>query len=163
LGAAFRAIVAIVISANTDSVERLFTPIAALRRTGQQIQGLGHFFSPSEDRTAPDFSNDSFRRRTAGNDPRQAALLRMDWATVVGSVAAFFTTLSYAPQLYKCWQTGSAGDLSLKMFGILATGVALWTVYGFLKSDYVIIAANAVSLVLLAGILFFKLRETTRP
>lgn len=28
------------------------------------------------------------------------------------------------------------------MFGILATGVALWAVYGFLKTDYVIIAAN---------------------
>jgi MtN3 and saliva related transmembrane protein len=86
----------------------------------------------------------------------------MDWTTVVGSVAAFCTTVSYAPQLYKCWQTGEAGDLSLKMFGILATGIALWVVYGFLKNDYVIVTANTVSLVLLAGILYFKLRETTR-
>jgi MtN3 and saliva related transmembrane protein len=84
----------------------------------------------------------------------------MDWTTIIGSVAAFCTTASYAPQLYKCWKTGAAGDLSLKMFSILATGVALWTVYGVLKSDYVIIVANAVSLAFLAGILFFKLRET---
>jgi len=82
----------------------------------------------------------------------------MDWTTTLGSVAAFCTTVSYFPQLYKCWKTGEAGDLSLKMFSILATGIALWAVYGFLKSDYVIIVANVVSLALLCGILFFKLR-----
>jgi len=37
--------------------------------------------------------------------------------------------------------------------------VALWVIYGFLKSDVVIIIANAVSLALLMGILFFKLRK----
>ena len=83
----------------------------------------------------------------------------MDVTTAVGSVAAFCTTVSYAPQLYKCWHTGKAGDLSLKMFSILASGIALWVVYGFLKSDVVIVAANSVSLALLGGILFFKLRE----
>ena len=83
----------------------------------------------------------------------------MDVNTIVGSVAAFCTTVSYLPQLKKCWETGSAGDLSLKMFSILATGIALWIVYGVLQKDIVIIVANAVSLCLLAGILYFKLRE----
>ena len=82
----------------------------------------------------------------------------MDIATAVGSFAAFCTTVSYFPQLKKCWETGHAGDLSLKMFSILAAGIALWVVYGFLKSDVVIISANAVSLLLLGGILHFKLR-----
>jgi MtN3 and saliva related transmembrane protein len=45
------------------------------------------------------------------------------------------------------------------MLSILATGIAMWTVYGVLKSDIVIIIANAVSLALLIGILYFKLRE----
>ena len=83
----------------------------------------------------------------------------MDLISLVGTVAAFCTTASYLPQLKKCWQTGSAGDLSFKMFAILATGVALWAVYGVLKQDIVIIAANVVSLLLLAGILYFKVRE----
>jgi MtN3 and saliva related transmembrane protein len=83
----------------------------------------------------------------------------MDLTTAIGSVAAFCTTVSYYPQLRKCWDTGSAGDLSLKMFLTLATGVALWIVYGILQRDWVIILANAVSLCLLAGILWFKLRE----
>jgi len=82
----------------------------------------------------------------------------MDWITVVGTVAAFCTTVSYVPQLKKCWETGSAGDLSLKMFSTLAAGVALWIVYGVLKQDAVIVVANGLSLLLLGGILFFKLR-----
>ena len=83
----------------------------------------------------------------------------MDFVTAVGGVAAFCTTVSYLPQLKKCWQTGHTGDLSLRMLSILATGIATWAVYGVLKSDIVIIIANAVSLALLLGILYFKLRE----
>jgi uncharacterized protein with PQ loop repeat len=49
--------------------------------------------------------------------------------------------------------TGSTGDLSLTMFLTLASGVALWVVYGFLKSDMVIILAYATSLALQLGIL----------
>ena len=37
----------------------------------------------------------------------------MDFTTLIGLVAAFCTTVSYYPQLKKCWTTGSAEDLSL--------------------------------------------------
>jgi MtN3 and saliva related transmembrane protein len=84
---------------------------------------------------------------------------QMNLPTIIGTVAACCTTVSYLPQLKKCWDTGSAGDLSLKMFLVLASGIALWVIYGFLQRDAVIIVANAISLVLLMGILFFKLRE----
>jgi MtN3 and saliva related transmembrane protein len=79
--------------------------------------------------------------------------------TAVGLFAAFCTTLSYFPQLKKCWETNSAGDLSLKMFLILTLGVATWIFYGYLQGDSVIIIAKSVSLCLLLGILYFKLRE----
>jgi MtN3 and saliva related transmembrane protein len=82
----------------------------------------------------------------------------MDWTTAIGGLAAFCTSLSYFPQLKKCWETGETGDLSLLMFLVLFAGIALWVVYGVVKSDVVITGANAVSLVLLSGILFFKLR-----
>ena len=82
--------------------------------------------------------------------------------TLVGLVAAFCTTVSYIPQVKKCWQTGSSGDLSLKMLLILATGIALWVAYGFMKGDVVIIGANSVSLLLLANLLVFKFRENAR-
>lgn len=79
--------------------------------------------------------------------------------TLVGFVAAFCTTVSYIPQVKKCWQTRSTGDLSLRMLLILSTGIGLWVVYGILKSDMVIIVANAVSLLMLANLLVFKVRE----
>jgi MtN3 and saliva related transmembrane protein len=80
--------------------------------------------------------------------------------TFIGGSAAFCTTASYIPQLRKCWATGETGDLSLKMLLLLATGLALWLLYGFLRSDPVIMLANGVSLALLGGILFFKLRSS---
>ena len=87
----------------------------------------------------------------------------MDMITAVGGMAAFCTTISYLPQLNKCWRTGHAGDLSMTMFMVLAAGVALWIAYGLLKSDPVIVLANGVSLVLLAGILYFKVRQRGAP
>ena len=79
--------------------------------------------------------------------------------TAIGLLAALCTTVSYLPQVKKCWETGKTGDLSLRMFSILAAGIGLWIVYGVLQSDAVIIIANSVSLALLAVILHFKLRE----
>jgi MtN3 and saliva related transmembrane protein len=78
--------------------------------------------------------------------------------TLIGLAAAFCTTISYIPQLKKIWDTGATQDISLKMFSILATGIALWIVYGVMRADFVIILANSVSLAFLAAILFFKLR-----
>ena len=83
----------------------------------------------------------------------------ISFVTVIGLAAAFCTTVSYIPQLLLVWQSGETKDISLKMFLILAAGVALWIVYGVLQGDVVIILANAVSLLLLSGILYFKLRE----
>lgn len=81
------------------------------------------------------------------------------FSTAIGLIAAFCTTVSYIPQVVKCWKTRKAGDLSLKMLLTLATGLALWVVYGLLNSDWVIVGANTVSLLLLGNLLLFKLRE----
>ena len=84
----------------------------------------------------------------------------ISFVTIIGVAAAFCTTVSYIPQLKKVWETRETKDISLKMFLILAAGIALWIVYGVLQGDAVIVLANAVSLLLLSGILFFKVRET---
>lgn len=86
----------------------------------------------------------------------------MDFITATGIVAAVLTTLSNVPQLKKCWQTQSAGDLSLKGFSALAAGVAVWVAYGAMRGDWVIVGANVVSLACLLGILAIKLREMAR-
>ena len=86
----------------------------------------------------------------------------MTFVTLIGLVAALCTTLSYIPQLKKIWDTGETEDISLKMFLILATGIALWIVYGVMQTDTVIILANSVSLAFLCAILFFKLRNVSK-
>jgi MtN3 and saliva related transmembrane protein len=82
----------------------------------------------------------------------------VDRSTLIGLFAAVCTTSSYVPQLKKCWDTGQADDLSLKMFLILSAGIGLWVVYGIMQQDPVIILANAISLCFLAGILYFKMK-----
>jgi MtN3 and saliva related transmembrane protein len=67
----------------------------------------------------------------------------MDAGTVIGAIAAVCTTLSNLPQLKKCWETGSAGDLSLRMLLLHSTGVALWIGYGVFRGDWIIIGAIA--------------------
>lgn len=79
--------------------------------------------------------------------------------TIVGTLAAACTSLSYIPQVWKCWKTRQTGDISLRMLCILATGISLWVVYGFIKGDWVIVLANSVSLLLLMNLLVFKVLE----
>jgi MtN3 and saliva related transmembrane protein len=86
----------------------------------------------------------------------------LSFQSLIGLVAAFCTTASYVPQVRKCWQTKSTGDLSLKMILLLASGIALWIVYGVLRRDLVIIGANALSLLFLSFLLFFKVHEIWR-
>ena len=73
--------------------------------------------------------------------------------------AAVLTSLSYLPQVRKAWPRGSTSDLSLNMLIALTTGLALWIVYGLLKSDWVIVGANSVGVSLSAAILAFKIRD----
>ncbi len=83
----------------------------------------------------------------------------MPLESLIGAAAAFCTTVSYVPQLKKVWTTRETRDLSLRMLLILAAGLALWIVYGLLRGDAVIIAANGLSLTLLSCIIYFKLHE----
>ena len=82
-----------------------------------------------------------------------------DLMTAVGAVAAICTSVSCFPQVRKTWGTGETGDLSQKMLLLLFCGLTLWVVYGLLRGDYVIIVANAVSVMLVGFVLYFKLRN----
>jgi MtN3 and saliva related transmembrane protein len=79
--------------------------------------------------------------------------------SLIGAAAAFCTTASYVPHLQKIWTTGETRDLSLKMLLLLATGLVLWIIYGLLRRDVVVIAANAVGLMLLSCIIHVTLGQ----
>ena len=77
----------------------------------------------------------------------------------IGGLAALLTSLSYIPQVQKALPRGSTSDLSLKMLIALTAGLVLWIIYGLLKSDWVIVAANGVGASLSASVLGFKIRD----
>jgi MtN3 and saliva related transmembrane protein len=82
----------------------------------------------------------------------------MDATTTLGLTAATLTTCSFIPQLTKVWRTKSAEDLSYGMFGVLSLGIFLWLVYGLIRRDAPLIAANTVTLALNVAILVLKVR-----
>jgi MtN3 and saliva related transmembrane protein len=77
--------------------------------------------------------------------------------TWLGLAAALLTTAANIPQVVKSWRTRETSDLSLAMIATLASGLALWVVYGFLQSDPVIMIANAAGMVLSLNLLALKL------
>jgi MtN3 and saliva related transmembrane protein len=79
------------------------------------------------------------------------------FATVIGLAAAVCTTGANLPQLKKAWTTGQTDDISMSMLLVLASGLALWVVYGVLQEDIVIILANGISLTLIVGLLYLKM------
>jgi MtN3 and saliva related transmembrane protein len=76
-----------------------------------------------------------------------------------GYAAALCTTSAYVPQVLRVWRTRSTKDISLKMFFVLVTGLALWLVYGFWRGEVPLIIANGITLVLASIILYFKIRH----
>jgi MtN3 and saliva related transmembrane protein len=80
------------------------------------------------------------------------------WLTALGLLAATLTTAANIPQVIKCWRTREADDLSLAMIVTLGSGLALWTVYGALRGDLVVVIGNAVALLIAFALLALKLR-----
>jgi MtN3 and saliva related transmembrane protein len=83
----------------------------------------------------------------------------MTLVTLIGLAAACLTTVAFTPQVIKAWRTRSTRDLSLGMYLVLATGILLWLIYGILLGDAPLILANAVTLLLVAIILYCKIRH----
>ena len=82
------------------------------------------------------------------------------FVTVIGLAAAVCTTGANLPQLKKAWTTGQTDDISMNMLLVLISGLALWVAYGVLKSNIVIILANAISLTLIGGLLYLKMTQS---
>jgi MtN3 and saliva related transmembrane protein len=79
----------------------------------------------------------------------------IDW---VGYLAAFLTTCSFVPQAWHTFRTRDVAGISLGMYTVFATGVALWLAYGVLLGAWPLVLANAVTLSLALMILAMKLR-----
>ena len=76
---------------------------------------------------------------------------------LVGSIAAFLTTVAFVPQAYKVYKTNQTKDLSLFLFLIFGLGVFMWLIYGIMKEDSPIMIANSITLFLSLYILYKKI------
>ncbi len=79
-------------------------------------------------------------------------------ADIVGYLAGICTTAAFAPQVVKTLRSRSTRDISLGMYLLLAVGASLWLVHGLQVGSFPVMAANAVTLVLVGVMLFMKLR-----
>ena len=79
----------------------------------------------------------------------------IDW---LGSIAAALTTSSFIPQVWQVWRTRHTKDISLGMYAIFTSGVAMWFAYGLLLGSWPIIMANGITLCLAGAVLLMKLR-----
>ncbi len=78
-------------------------------------------------------------------------------ATVIGTLAATASTLSFAPQAWKIVKSRHTADISVGMYVLTVAGFTLWTTYGVMLGAWPLIASNAICLVLSAFILTMKL------
>jgi len=82
----------------------------------------------------------------------------MNIANIIGLLAGAFTTAAFIPQVIKTLKTRSTKDISLGMFLVTSTGLALWLLYGILAGALPVIVANSISLPLCLTIVAFKLK-----
>jgi MtN3 and saliva related transmembrane protein len=76
----------------------------------------------------------------------------------LGYGAASLTTLSLFPQALKTVRSGDTSAISLRMYGLFTLGVLAWAVYGLLRADGPVIAANLITLIPASVVLERKLR-----
>jgi MtN3 and saliva related transmembrane protein len=86
----------------------------------------------------------------------------MDFITVIGLVAATFTTISLFPQLLRSWKTRSkpSGDRTFATYSMLfCVGIFLWLVYGIYKNDLPMMVANSLSFLQGIAILIIQVQR----
>ena len=83
--------------------------------------------------------------------------------TAIGAGAAALTSLSYVPQVRKVVAGQPTDDLSLTTLIALTSGLGLWIVYGLMKGDMIVLAANSVGALLTGFVLLRKMRDEKKP
>lgn len=82
----------------------------------------------------------------------------IDYIEIIGLCAAFLTTASFLPQVYKTWKTKDISGLSLPMLAMFFTGVVLWLVYGLLLNSPSLILANGITTISIMLLFIFKIK-----
>ena len=81
---------------------------------------------------------------------------------IIGYLAACLTTFAFLVQAVKSWKTKDLSGISLGMYTMFASGVALWLAYGIAIDSMPLIVTNALTLAFALSILFMKIREVRK-
>ena len=79
-------------------------------------------------------------------------------AEVFGFIGGGLITCSLIPQVYRVFKLRSAREISLLFNIMLLMGLVFWIAYGTSFSLVPVILWNSIALVLVAGLLFAKLK-----
>jgi MtN3 and saliva related transmembrane protein len=82
----------------------------------------------------------------------------MDIKLTTGLAAGILTAVSMLPQLVKVFKEKKADQINISAFLILATGIALWVVYGFMIDDLPVILTNMFSFAVNMVMIFASFR-----
>lgn len=82
----------------------------------------------------------------------------MDWLQILGFAAGTLTTLAFLPQFIKLSKSKSSRDISIPTYLALCLGTVLWLIYGFLRGDAPLIAANGIALLIIAASLYLIIK-----
>jgi MtN3 and saliva related transmembrane protein len=83
----------------------------------------------------------------------------MNEVMLLGLAAAACTTAAFVPQVMHSLRSRDTRGISLGMYAVFTTGIALWLAYGTILGDWPIILANGATLVLCLLVLALKLRH----
>jgi MtN3 and saliva related transmembrane protein len=84
-------------------------------------------------------------------------------STAVGFLAGLLTTAANVPQVWKTYRSRTGEGLSFRMLVILASGLALWIVYGGLNRSMPKIVANAAGFALVLALIAMKVIFDSAP
>ncbi len=75
---------------------------------------------------------------------------------ILGSIGATLTTVSTLPQAIETIISRKTEGISILMYILFVAGVALWTVYGALSNNMIVMISNSITFVFSAITLGFK-------
>lgn len=81
----------------------------------------------------------------------------MELSLIIGYIAGSLVIITPIPQLYKIINTKSSKDISIVMYLLLFVAQILFTIYGVLEKDIIIIITNVSNVIIISLILIFSL------
>ncbi|SFF65568.1 MtN3 and saliva related transmembrane protein [Fontimonas thermophila] len=80
----------------------------------------------------------------------------------MGLLAGCLTTGAFAPQAIQILRTRRVQDISLAMYVLFSTGVALWIAYGLAIRSLSLVLFNGITLLLSGSVLVLKIKYGRR-